>query len=108
VKLLLCLKCQDVQKLAMYPEAAWCSCRSSWGQYVNDLDAEFGGEHAMLLGIHNSSLAHAIRDQLRLGDITEGWHAGLGRKFEAFIIPESAPTVRREGKAPTLQSVMKQ
>lgn len=98
MKLLYCPKCCDVRKLGMKIEgsvhygAAYCECTKSWGYYTDDINAVYGGD-AVMLGIANSSLAQAI-------DYDTKYPArpnSLGVRFEAFIIPESAPTVKREG-----------
>ena len=96
MKLLFCKKCNDVVKLRRDPIT--CECGASWGRYREDgLHAEYGGEPAVLLGIANSSLFRALVLQNSLGDNPHG----LGRTFEAFIIPENAPTIHRRGE-PTI------
>lgn len=104
MKLLFCPNCQDVRKIGGPPmydereqrsniqaETVYCRCHKSWGVYVDNLNAVYGGD-AVMLGFSNSSLGMALTDQDAFGDKS----TGLGRIFEAFIIPESAPTVRRE------------
>lgn len=90
MKLLFCPHCHDVQKL-LVETTRGCQCGKSWGRYTDNLNAVYGGD-AVMLGFANSSLAHALNAQRQVGDPADGW----GRKFEAFIIPESAPTVKRE------------
>lgn len=91
MKLLLCLKCQDVIKLDVLGDHRRCKCGSSYGRYVDDINAEYGGPHAMLIGFANSSLVEAIRDQKQRGDRMDG----MGRRFEAFIIPDGASSVKK-------------
>lgn len=118
MKLLFCPHCYDVRKLGMDPDhvpkdvsalpqelhkfvpnqQGWtrCVCGKSWGRYRDEINAVYGGD-AVMLGIANSSLREALDAQRRLGDLQP--MPGIpvpGRLFDAFIIPESAPTVRRE------------
>jgi len=89
VKLLNCTNCQDVVKLARKYKT--CQCGKSVGYYMEDgLHAEYGGEFAVLFGIANSTIRPAIdatREKPR--------EDGLGWRMEAFVIPDSAPTVKR-------------
>jgi len=84
MKLLLCPECADVQKLSREPRR--CQCGASGGRYVDDLNAEYDGA-AIPLGIHNADLARAVCEEPRAD--------GLGWCFVAWVIPWSAPTVRR-------------
>lgn len=94
MKLLFCPHCTDVRKLPIRAPgmgAGVCECGKSWGYYTDDINAVYGGD-AVMLGFANSSLAGAIQAQRKYGDTA----TGQGRTFEAFIIPESAPSVKRE------------
>lgn len=97
MKLLLCLNCSDVTKLAMTHRE--CACGQSGGKYINDIDGRYYG-NAMLLGFHNGSLSLALNEQCREGDsmevFTEGYYKGQpkGREFLAFIIPQFASSVK--------------
>lgn len=95
MKLLYCPHCQDVRKLALQEpglnESTFCDCGKSWGYYTDDINAVYGGD-AVMLGFSNHTLAEAMRRQQKHGDQVDG----MGRQFVAFVIPESAPTVRRE------------
>ena len=99
MKLLLCLKCSDVVKLRK--SVPYCECGKSSGRYLDDINAEYRGDDAMLLGFANGSLIEAIREQQRKGDseltFEHGVYAGQpeGRKFTAFVIPESATSIRK-------------
>lgn len=102
MKLLFCPHCLDVRKLevidairphdqstVMFPTS--CVCGKSWGHYLPDeLNAVYGGD-AVMLGFANSTLALAIK-----ANKDSPPERGNGRTFIAFIIPESAPTVKRE------------
>ena len=58
MKLLFCPHCNDVKKLDR--GMVYCSCRNSFGQYLNDgLHAEVGGL-GRVIGIANSDIAEAV------------------------------------------------
>jgi hypothetical protein len=64
-----------------------CECGASWGQYADDdLNTTCGGE-AVLLGIHNSSLGKALRNQPVIGK---------AQPFQAFVIPKICDTCKKE------------
>jgi hypothetical protein len=59
VKLLLCLRCQDVRKLRM--TLTTCDCGDSFGRYLEDgHSAEYGGP-SRVLGLGNGSLLRALQ-----------------------------------------------
>lgn len=103
MKLLFCPHCQDVRKLGVVKRdhdnpnllvthtMTHCTCGKSWGYYTDSINAVYGGD-AVMLGISNTRLAHAIEMQKTRGDRDDG----LGWTLAAFIIPESAPSVQRE------------
>jgi hypothetical protein len=85
MKLLLCVKCNEIFSLAV-GRVKSCKGEHVSGQYLEDgLIAEVEG-NGYVLGIANRSLAKA----LTAGDLPEG-----GRPFDAFVIPDGAPTVVR-------------
>lgn len=85
MKLIYCPECHDVVKLD-YGERA-CECEKSWGSYEDDgLHAVYSGL-AVPLGFANSTLVQAIKNQP--GE-------GMGERFEAFVIPKSCPTFKKE------------
>ena len=92
MKLILCLKCQDVYKLERN-KLRQCSCQLTWGYYLSDgLNAEVSdNESTSVLGFHNGTLSEAVFLQRRTGDRPDG----MGHRFTAFIIPDCAPTVKR-------------
>lgn len=93
MKLLLCEACWDVRKLFI-GEKVSCQCGQAWGQYTDGLNAVYGGR-AVMLGFANTSLIQAIDDNKTKGAlVVRGQEKGRG--FSAFVIPESAPTVKRE------------
>ncbi len=90
MKLVLCKKCQDVFKLDL--KIRRCKCKECWGKYLPDgLNAVYGGESAIPLGMGNSSLLGAIADQR-----DTGW----GEKFDAFVIPKVCPTMVKMASPP--------
>jgi hypothetical protein len=95
VKLVLCVKCWDVFKLARV-KWRFCGCKLSYGKYREDgINAEYGGPCAPL-GMANGSLAHAVMHQP---------DDGLGREFEAFVIPKECPTMKRITQYPVIDEL---
>lgn len=84
MKLILCRRCLDVLRLRF--DKRECACGASWGVYNDDLNATIGGQ-AIPLGFANSSFVAAVQDQPE---------SGLGRRFEAFVIPKQCPTIEVE------------
>lgn len=98
MKLLLCVQCYDIVKLST-KTLRKCECGSVSGRYIDYVNAEVTGD-PIVIGFNNSSLERAVADQLYRGDLTEtmdyaGGKVIKGRSFEAFIIPESADSVKR-------------
>jgi hypothetical protein len=91
MKLLLCLDCQDVIRLIQEDERT-CRCGNSGGKYTNDLDAYYFGENAFPIGFANSSLVIALKNQPE---------SGVGKTFEAFVIPKNCPTYKKILKSET-------
>lgn len=83
MKLLLCLKCNDVIKLDTLTRS--CKCGAISGRYLDDLMAEYEGDYAIPLGFDNVSLVRAIEQQPQ---------NGCGKRFEAFVIPKECDTLR--------------
>lgn len=99
MKLILCPSCSDVVALRV-GKIRQCECGSVGGRYLDSLHAEVWGADGFVLGFANGSLVKALRAQMRDGDLTElmdGIYEGevKGRKFDAFIIPDSSTTVTR-------------
>lgn len=57
MKLILCANCGGLVPLSRATRS--CGCGDSWGWYVNDVLAEYGGE-AIPVGIDNRDLLDAI------------------------------------------------
>lgn len=85
MKLLFCKKCSDVFRL--FDDLRVCACGETSGRYLNNLDAIYGGSHAIPLGFVNDSFAEAITGQPE---------SGLGRRFDAFVIPKTCFTFQKE------------
>jgi hypothetical protein len=84
MKLLLCTECFDLFMLTLEPVA--CVCGSSIGQYGPDgLNAAYSGP-CIPIGFSNSSFVRAIKEQPE---------EGMGRTFEAFVIPKTCPTMKK-------------
>ena len=65
-------------------DVRFCECRRSWGVYEPDGLQAAVSEGAIPVGFSNGSFAEALLNQPE---------AGLGHRFEAFVIPSSCPTV---------------
>ena len=89
MKLLFCRQCQDVVSLRSSPRL--CTCGNSGGQYVNHINAKYWGNDALLIGFNNGSFSIALHEQKNVGDREDSY----GRRFEAFIIPTKAPSVKK-------------
>lgn len=92
MKLVLCHTCSSVFSLST-KNTKWCDCGAVSGIYTDNLNSEVIGIKGkfQVLGFANGSLIDAVRKQTWHGDL-DGFY---GRTFEAFIIPEKAPTVTR-------------
>lgn len=94
MKLLHCTDCHDVVKLAR--EITFCNCGASQGWYHEDgLHASFRGDSAVLLGITNSSLVHALKNQTNYPGGSGRVPGSEGWSMTAFVIPESSPNTTR-------------
>lgn len=103
MKLLICIKCNDVFKLRHdYKE---CSCGACGGQYIDDVNVKVWGtkDRYFVLGFANFSLVTALHEQIAEGDSDElMFYAGkmtpIGRDFTAFVVPDAADSVERTGQ----------
>ena len=88
MKLLLCMKCDDIFNLRRHKKT--CSCGEVAGQYESDgWHAWFKlSEYAVPIGFANPSFLDAIRHQPPEGQ--------MGREFTAFIIQENCPTFKEK------------
>lgn len=84
MKLIFCTKCQDVVRLLK--EERSCKCGNCTGKYLDDINAVYSGETAIPLGISGRMLFRAIRNQPK---------EGLGKNFEAFVIPKHCETFEK-------------
>lgn len=113
MKLLLCLKCDDVFSLRT-ERVRKCLCKASSGGYEADGLSAFYKGPALMLGFANSTFTHAVREQLvkcdeglqKMGGFGAYANELKGRDFTAFVIPESASSIQREGDVPTLEGML--
>ncbi len=84
MKLVFCPECHDVFKLQY--DHKQCMCGKSGGKYTDEINAIIEGM-AIPLGFSNGSFVKALKQY--------PFEAKMGERFEAFIIPENAPTVKR-------------
>lgn len=85
-----------------------CKCGACKGRYLIDgLTVEYSGEFAVIIGVSNPSLAHAILTPMAdkdysskiLAMVEEGNHAGKPMPIDVFCIDaEKCGTVRRKEK----------
>lgn len=83
VKLIFCPECQDVKALHRYKMTV-CDCTKSSGWYIDDLNAQVN-QHAIILGINNSSFGTALRMHKA--------NRKLNNRFESFFIPITADSI---------------
>ena len=84
MKLIFCTNCQDVFKLTT--ELRQCSCLECGGYYVDKLNVEYWGASAISLEFDNTSFIEAICNRPL---------SGMGKCFEAFVIPVECSTFIR-------------
>lgn len=80
MKLLFCPNCKDVFNLKQDVVKS-CSCGQTSGKYNDNFQAEYTG--GVPVGFANRSFIDALNNQPA---------KGLGRRFEAFVIPKECPT----------------
>ncbi len=100
MKLLACFTCNDVFNLTYHKKE--CKCTLVGGAYSSDgvtahvhMPDRLSGA---VLGFANSTIGAAIKEQQLEGDLPKtmryaGEMVSPGRTFDAFVIPESAPSV---------------
>jgi hypothetical protein len=80
MKLLYCKKCGDVFNLKFHIKK--CYCAESEGYYIDEINAKYNGD-CIPIGIDNHSFRSAINLQPQ---------QGLGKRFDAFVIPKECET----------------
>jgi hypothetical protein len=94
MKLLLCIKCNDIFSLTM--EERTCKCGKSSGKLVDPLNAEIKGD-CMPIGFAKQSFLDALRRQhienKRYDRNKDTCYKG--QEFTAFVIPDYAKSVKR-------------
>ena len=89
MKLLLCLKCNDIFNLA--DSTKECSCKETGGRYLDHVDAVYWGHYAVPLGFDNLSVRKALIQRPNMGK---------GSRFQAFVIPKNCSTMNRINRRP--------
>jgi hypothetical protein len=99
MKLFTCVKCNEIFNLGF--EYRECTGGHGGGQYTDRINAQIWGdrETVFVVGFANSTFVDALRAQIKDGDLESmmpyaGGYVRQGRPFTAFIIPESAPSVK--------------
>jgi hypothetical protein len=87
MKLLLCVNCQDVIRL-IHNEERTCLCGRVKGKYLDEINAVYSGDSAIPIGFNNSDLSCALQEQPK---------SGMGKRFEAFVIPQECLTFKKNG-----------
>jgi hypothetical protein len=77
MKLLLCMECDSIFNLEYYEKT--CVCGKVSGKYIDKVNAVYSGDSAIPLAFANHSFGDAIRNRP---------DRGLGRRFEAFVVPK--------------------
>ncbi|MDH5598970.1 MAG: hypothetical protein OEY34_07590 [Cyclobacteriaceae bacterium] len=90
MKLIQCNVCHDIFNLSY--ELKSCSCGESGGKYTNILYAEISG-NCEIIGFDNNKFYRAIYANNKAKEM--GYDLETGIRFEAFIIPENAKTIKR-------------
>lgn len=85
MKLLLCVKCQDLFRLFENEERK-CKCGAIKGRYVNKTEAVYSGSKAIPIIFDNNTLIRAISDQPDRGE---------GLKFGAVVAAVMSPEFKR-------------
>ena len=83
MKLLYCIKCQDLVRL--FHETRTCECGATGGKYIGDTVAEVFGD-GVPFAISNSEFDKALRGR------TDNWP---GITFEGWIIPRDTKNIRK-------------
>ena len=82
MKLLYCPNCNSVFNLST-EKWKMCDCGRARGRYMDDLQAVYSG--GIPLGFNNFTFLPALNGQPE---------QGLGRRFEAFVIPKQCATFK--------------
>jgi hypothetical protein len=90
MKLLYCKKCKDVINLKL--ELKTCSCEETEGRYIDDINAEYSGKHAIPFAIDNFSFAARARGK-KASPISNNFYDNLhGKdKIQCWIMNPENP-----------------
>lgn len=83
----------------MFYEVRKCSCGCTWGKYIDNLNAEYGGEDAVPIGFANDSFRAALENQPETAP---------GELFCAFVIEKNCPTFKRITRDAAIESLLKE
>ncbi len=94
MKLLLCLDCSDIFSLTRREKK--CNCGNTSGQYIDRVNAEISG-NCIPIGFSNKSFKMALLIQAQQNALYDKNMdiALAGERFEAFIIPHNAKSIKR-------------
>jgi len=87
MKLLYCPVCNSVFNLVV-GEWKQCKCGKAGGYYLDNFQAMYNG--GIPLGFNSYTLVDAVGGQPE---------KGMGRRFEAFVIPKECPTMKKIGNS---------
>jgi len=85
MKLLICLKCNDIFNLKRF--LTQCRCGETSGYYIDHKEAMYDGDNAVPIGFDNNSLVMGIKKWLENKD--------EGVEFTAFIMPQEHENLKR-------------
>jgi len=83
MKLIICEVCLEMFRLG--DEKRSCRCGASWGNYISETDAEYGGE-AIPIGIDNRDFMDAIR-----------YFPNERRMIRCWVMPKDCQTMFKVG-----------
>ena len=83
MKLIYCQTCNDIVRLTF--DKKFCDCKKCFGYYEPDGLHAVISEYSIPLGIQNVSLYFSLANQPE---------SGLGKRFEAFVIPKQCDTIK--------------
>jgi hypothetical protein len=97
MKLIYCSNCKEIYRL--FNEIRKCSRGCTWGKYIDETNAEYGGESAIPLGFANSSFNEAIANRPQTSP---------GEPFTAFVIEKECPTMKHITRDSVIERLLKE
>jgi hypothetical protein len=95
MKLLICLKCEDVFNLTKVEKQ--CGCGETKGRYIDNMNAVISG-NCKPLGFHNGKFKTAFFMQKMEDEAQAKLNTDVcceGVPFDAFFIPDTAKSIKR-------------